>query len=58
MTTQITYREPESLRTAGWVAGDRNPAPVHIDFRPILELLEGDQQLRDRQVVDAILPAQ
>ena len=41
MTTQITYSEPESLLTAGWVAGDQNPAPVHIDFRPVLELIDG-----------------
>ena len=41
MATQTAHREPESLRTAGWVAGERNPAPVHIDFRPVLEELNG-----------------
>ena len=49
MTTQTTYREPESLRTAGWFAGELTPAPVRLDFRPILELLSGlsDYELDD-----------
>ncbi|MYC33017.1 MAG: Uma2 family endonuclease [Chloroflexi bacterium] len=49
MTTQITYDEPESLRTAGWFVGERTPAPVRLDFRPILELLSGlsDYELDD-----------
>ena len=41
MAARITYSEPESLRAAGWVAEDKNPAPVHIDFRPVLELIDG-----------------
>ena len=41
MATQISSREPESLRTAGWIAGERTPAPVRLNFRPILELLSG-----------------
>ena len=41
MTSRIPDHEPESLRTAGWVVADKNPVPVHIDFRPILELMEG-----------------
>ena len=49
MTTQTAYYEPESLRTAGWFAGERTPAPVRLDFRPILELLSGlsDYELDD-----------
>ena len=49
MIDQTALDEPESLRTAGWVAGERTPAPVHIDFRPILELLAGrtDYELDD-----------
>ena len=41
MSEEITFSEPESLRTAGWIAVDKNPAPVHIDFRPVLELIDG-----------------
>ena len=49
MTTQITYDEPESLRTAGWFAGELTQAPVRLDFRPILEMLSGlsDYELDD-----------
>ncbi len=49
MTTQTAYDEPESLRAAGWFAGERTPAPVRLDFRPILELLSGlsDYELDD-----------
>ena len=49
MTTQTTYSEPESLRTAGWFVGERTPAPVRLDFRPILDLLSGlsDYELDD-----------
>lgn len=49
MTNYLPDVEPESLRTAGWFAGERTPAPVRLDFRPILELLSGlsDYELDD-----------
>ena len=49
MSEEIIYSEPESLRTAGWIAGELTPAPVRLDFRPILELLSGlsDYELDD-----------
>ena len=46
---EIDLPEPQSLLTAGWVAGEHDPAPVHIDFRPVLKLLAGltDYELDD-----------
>ena len=49
MTNYLPDVEPESLRTAGWFAGESTPAPVRLDFRPILELLSdlSDYELDD-----------
>ncbi len=49
MTGQTAFYEPESLRTAGWIAGEITPAPVRLDFRPVLELLSvlSDYELDD-----------
>ena len=49
MTNYLPGADPESLRTAGWFAGERTPAPARLDFRPILELLSrlSDYELDD-----------
>ena len=41
VAAETTSYEPESLRKAGWLARETTPAPVRLDFRPILELLSG-----------------
>ena len=49
MAAETAHSEPESLRTAGWFASERTPAPVRLNFRPILGLLSGlsDYELDD-----------
>ena len=49
MAERTVFYEPESLRMAGWFAGEITPPPVRLDFRPVLELLSGlsDYELDD-----------
>ncbi len=39
MAAKPITETPASLREAMWIDGDPTPSPLHLDFRPVLELL-------------------
>ena len=39
MATKSVTETPATLREAMWVDGDPEPAPLVLDFRPVLDLL-------------------